>query len=63
MQPEGEKITSQFINFVNCEIDNRLYLKDRIWKTFVSVSDGEQIIVPMCFILDFLRAYSWKFCN
>jgi hypothetical protein len=49
MQPEGEKITSQFINFVNCEIDNRLYLKDGIWKTFVSVSDGEQIIVPMCF--------------
>lgn len=49
MQPEDEKIASQFIDFVNYEIDNRLYLKVGIWKTFVSVSDGEQLIVPMCF--------------
>jgi hypothetical protein len=49
MQLEDGKIASQLIDFVNCEIDNRLYLIVGMWKAFVSVSDDEQVIMPMCF--------------
>lgn len=59
MQPEDEKIISQFIDFFNCEIDNRLYLKVGMWKTFVSASDGEQLIVPMCFTSAWEPSGSW----
>lgn len=59
MQPEDEKIASKFIDFVNCEIDNRLNLKVGMWKTFVSISDGKQLIVPMCFTGAWDPSGSW----
>lgn len=42
-------MTSQFVDFFNCDIDNRLNLNDGMWKTFDRVSNEEQLTEPMCF--------------
>lgn len=44
---EEEKMTSQFAKVVNCDIDNKLNLKEGMWKTFARMTNCEQWTVPM----------------